>query len=260
MLIRIFTALLLLAATLSAHAGLVVQGSRIIYYEDGGEAAVSMRYVGDAPTLLQVWIDSGEEFESPGLEEVPFILMPAVTRLDPGDGQTIRIMRTRDGLPQDRESTFWFNTLEVPPAPTALVAAGEAFMQFSIRGRFKFFYRPKGLSVAPGKAVEMLQFSVAEPDAEGRPQVRVYNPSPYHVTFSTLALQAAGAAADTESTLARFDADAPHERMVAPMGELHLPLEWNAPSAGTRLPAELQVDFSIINDAGGLERQQRKVG
>jgi len=257
MLTRIFATCLLFTCSLSVHAGLVIQGSRIIYNEAAGEATVQMQYVGDAPTLLQVWIETeADSASAPGEHEVPFILMPAVTRLDPGNGQSIRILRTRDGLPQARESLFYFNTLEVPPAPTAQLAAGEAFMQFSIRGQFKFFYRPKGLSVPSSKAIEMVQFSLVEPADDGRLQVRVRNASPYHVTFSTLALHAAG---ESDAALARFGADAPYERMVTPMGELILPLEWESLSPGMRVPAEVEVNFTLINDAGGLQSRRQKV-
>jgi len=260
MFIRLLMPLLLLTASLSAHAGLVIQGSRIIYDEVSGEAAVQMQYVGDTPTLLQAWLESEESSSaSPGEGETPFILMPAVTRLDPGNGQTIRILRIRDGLPQDRESMFWFNTLEVPPAPTAQLAAGDAFMQFAIRGQFKFFYRPKDLPVPSGKAIELLQFSIAEPAADGRMQLRVHNASPYHVTFSTIKLHQAGAAEDAEALLG-FGHDSPAARMVAPMGELLLPMEWKALSEGAPVPVEAEVDFAIINDAGGVQSRRQRLG
>jgi len=261
MLIRIFTALLLLTATLSAHAGLVIQGSRIIYHEAAGEVSVSMQYVGDMPTLLQVWVETEEDSGgAPGEGEVPFILMPAVTRLDPGSGQTIRIMRTgSEGLAQDRETLFWFNTLEVPPAPTALLAAGEAFMQFSIRGQFKLFYRPKGLTVPSEKALEMLQFAIAEPAEDGRVQLRVSNASPYHVTFSTVKLRAQGAVEEAEALLA-FNTDTPGPRMVPPFGQVLLPMEWAALSQGQSVPAGTEVEFVIINDAGGTQSRRQRVG
>jgi len=258
MLNRLFTALLLMTCSVSVHAGLVIQGSRIIYEEARGEAAISVEFVGATPILLQAWMDAGEDAVSPGAQEVPFILMPAVTRLEPGNGQTIRILRTRDGLPQDRESVFYFNTLEVPPSPTESIAAGETYMQFSIRGRFKFFYRPRGLPSASGKAIETLRFALAEPDEDGRFQVRVYNPSPYHVTFSSVSLRLPGAG-DDDAPLVRFNTDAPGERMVAPMGELVLPMTWETLSPGARLPAGVEADFIIITDLGGIERQQRKL-
>jgi len=255
---RLFAVLLLLICTLPAHAGLVLQGSRIIYDEARGEATVKLEYVGDGPILLQIWMDTGKSSAAPGEDEVPFILTPAVARLEPGGGQTVRILRIGDGLPQDRESVFYFNTLEVPPSPTGLIADGEAFMQFSIRGRFKFFYRPKGLPSASGKAIESLRFALDEPDAEGRFQVRVYNPSPYHVTFSSLALRVPGTA-DEDVPLVRFNTDAPGERMVAPMGELVLPMTWETLAPGMRLPGEVEADFIIITDLGGIERQQRRL-
>jgi len=259
MLTRLVSTLLLLAFSLSASAGLVLQGSRIIYNEAAGEATVSMQYVGDAPTLLQAWIETEEGIGGkPGDDEVPFILMPAVARLDPGNGQTIRIMRIRDGLPQDRESIFYFNTLEVPPAPTELLAAGEAFMQFSIRGQFKLFYRPKGLTVPSGQAIEMLQFSMAEPLDDGRIQVRVNNASAYHVTFSTVKLRQPGAAEDA-APLAEFGTDTPGERMVSPFGELVLPLARDTLSEGAGVPAGVEVEFTIINDAGGVQTRRQRV-
>jgi len=259
MLLRLFITSFLLTLPLSASAGLVIQGSRVIYNEAAGETTVQMQYVGDAPTLLQTWMSREDAVLAPGDEEVPFILMPAVTRLDPGNGQTIRILRVRDGLPQDRESLFYFNTLEIPPAPTALAAAGEAFMQFSIRGQFKFFYRPKGLPLASDKAIDRLQFSIAEPSPEGQVQLRIRNGSPYHVTFSTLALHPAGAANDA-APLLRFDPHAPVERMVSPMAELLLPLERDALPEGAALPAAVDVEFAIINDAGGVTSRLQKVG
>jgi len=259
MLIRLFTALLLMTCSVSVHAGLVVQGSRIIYDEARGEATISMEYVGNVPILLQAWMDAGEDVISPGAEDVPFILMPAVARLDPGAGQSIRIMRIRDGLPQDRESVFYFNTLEVPPTPTDHIAAGDTFMQFSIRGRFKFFYRPRGLPVSSEKAVEMLRFSFAEPDEEGRVRVRVSNPSPYHMTFSSLALRPPGAG-EGDEPLVFFGTDAPYDRMVTPMSELVMPMTWGTLSAGARLPGEVELEFVIINDSGGIETRKVRVG
>jgi len=258
MLTRLVSTLLLLTFSLSASAGLVFQGSRIIYNEAAGEAAVAMQYVGDTPILMQAWMDE-DGAGTPGGGDVPFILMPAVARMDPGNGQTIRILRIRDGLPQDRESLFYFNTLEVPPAPTALLAAGEPFMQFSIRGQFKFFYRPKGLPVSSGKAIEMLQFSMTEAADDGGLQIRVRNSSPYHITFSKVHLRQPGAAEDA-AALAGFDVDTPGERMVAPFAELVLPLVRETLSEGASVPAGVEVDFTIINDAGGVTTRKQKIG
>jgi len=100
MLMRVATAFTLLTLCVSAHAGLVIQGSRIIYDEARGEVTVQMQYVGDTPMLLQLWLERQTHSDTgPGEQEVPFIVTPAVTRMDPGNGQTVRILRTGDGLP-----------------------------------------------------------------------------------------------------------------------------------------------------------------
>jgi len=90
-------------------------------------------------------------------------------------------------------------------------------------------------------------------------QVRVRNASPYHVTFSTLKLYPAGAAEDVAALL-RFGHDAPGERMVAPMGELLLAMEREALPAGAPVPDEVELEFAIINDAGGVQTRRQRLG
>jgi len=258
MMLRFAAIALLLTTSVAAHAGLVIRGSRIIYEETRSETTVHMRYTGEVPVLLQVWLDAGDPDQPPDSENIPFILTPTVARMDPGNGQSVRILRVGDGLAQDRESLFWFNTLEVPPAPSAEAQASENFLRFSVRGRFKFFYRPKGLASSPKLAAGGLRFSLAEPLPDGRAQVRITNPSPYHVTLSRVELRRAGDQA-TAPALLEFQHQSNLERMVAPMGELLMPLEWRALAPGTALPA-LQVDYHTINDSGGLEPGQQRMG
>jgi len=263
MMLRFATIALLLTTSVAAHAGLVIRGSRVIYEESRSETTVHMRYTGAVPILLQVWLErgqnNGDAEQPPADEDIPFILTPAVTRMEPGNGQTVRILRVGEGLAQDRESLFWFNTLEVPPAPGAEALANDNFLRFSVRGRFKFFYRPKGLPSAPAKAASTLRFSVEAPLADGRAQIRVHNPSPYHVTLSSLELRRAGEPVDAPALL-EFQHQSNLERMAPPMGELVMPLEWRALTPDATLPGEWQVDFRIINDSGGLEPGQYRTG
>src|ERR1700741_2137258 len=43
-----------------ALAGVVVHGTRVIYPGDRKEVTVELRNEGDAPSLVQAWMDSGE--------------------------------------------------------------------------------------------------------------------------------------------------------------------------------------------------------
>jgi len=248
---NLLLALTLLACPMLAQAAVSIQGSRVIYEEAHGEAVVHLRQVGPEPGLVQVWLDQGDDTISPQMQNIPFLITPTVSRVEPGSGQSIRFLRIRDDLPQDRESMFFMNVLEVPPSPTDAVVAGDDFIQFSSRARSKFFYRPKGLKLPPSRAHQMLRFSLVN-DAE-EIQVRIHNPSPYHVTFKELKLLQPGT--ETERPVAELSRFVGMEaRTVAPASDLLMPMDLNAPS----LPISgLDVSFEVVGDYGNLIPGQR---
>jgi len=234
-----------------AQAALTMQGSRVIYEESQGEVVAQLRQVGEMASLIQVWLDSGTDSLEGQLEETPFLITPSVARIDPGKGQTIRFLRAGGGLPQDRESMFFLNVLEVPAAVPGQIGEGDNYLQFSSRMRLKFFYRPKGLKLRPEQAWQQLRFSLLSGQGDQNEiQVRIANPSPYHVTFKHLALHADGQ--ESAPALAELSPTVgPHQSTVPPMGELVLPLK--AGVDGLRLSASgVQVAFGIINDFGSL--------
>jgi len=239
-----------------AQADVVIRGTRVIYDEARGETVVSIRQAGDGPKLVQIWLDAGDDSIKPGQQNVPFLITPAVTRMEPDTGQSIRILRVDDGLAQDRESLFWFNTLEVPPSPTDLVENGQNFVQFASRVRLKFFYRPKGLQPTLERAVGLLNFSLTEPDPDGRVQVRVHNPSPYHITFRSLTVRPN--ANEDAPVLADM---VPGNWMVAPMDELVVLLQPSEDAAGSpTFPDGAQVVFGIVSDYGSEIPGQQALG
>jgi len=246
---RLLTVLLLLACVMPVKAGLVVTGKRVIYDERTGETSVLIRKtVGHDPSLIQVWLDDGNVEADPQTLSLPFLLTPAVARLEYGRGQSVRVLRTGGGLPEDRESVFGFNVLEIPAAQQ--MSDMENPLVFSSRLRIKFFYRPRGLRGDPEQAHQALRFSL-ESGQDGQLRVRVRNPSPYHVTFQTLGLR--GGADDT--VLAEMG-QMQFERMVDPMGELVIPLEPVAAS-GRQALSGARVHYGIVNDYGGVTEGQR---
>ncbi|ALX21627.1 fimbrial chaperone [Bordetella pertussis] len=174
----------------AARASLVITGTRVIYNAGSPETTVKMSNEGQAPALMQAWIDDGNAEAKPDEVQVPFFLTPPLARVDPGKGQTLRIFFNGypDGktLPSDRESVFWLNVLEVPPKATP--EEGHGVLQLTIRSRLKLFYRPKGLSGNPLTAAADLTFK-RKPNGV----LEVHNPTPYYVNLQKLEVGENGA-------------------------------------------------------------------
>jgi len=261
--LKFLTATLLLAAHTLAHAGFSIQGTRVIYHEADGEATVYMqRGKGETqPVLLQAWLDDGDPMAQPGMQELPFLLTPAVSRVEADAAQVIRILRYGD-LPGDRESLFYFNALEVP-VKTELVPDRNR-VQLAMQARMKFFYRPANLPISVDDAPKLLRFTLDAADADGQPQLRIHNPTPYYVTVIRLALYSPDtppdAAPDSDAALAKI-AEGVVAPMVPPYGEASVALLATtaaAPDATpAALPANALVRYTIINDHGGWRAQEK---
>src|SRR5690606_17304236 len=138
---------LLLVSTLCSQplfAGVTIDGTRIIFPSNAKSISVQLRNGVSTPALVQTWIDDGDMNEIPDADKIPFILTPPLTRVEPHKGQVIRILPTGSpGLPQDRESLFWFNMLDIPPDDPEY--SGKNILTFNVRTRIKLFYRPANL-------------------------------------------------------------------------------------------------------------------
>lgn len=214
-----------LACSLPAAAGVIINGTRVIYPAQAREVTVQLVNTGDNPALVQAWVDSGNPDQTPETSTAPFVLTPPISRLEPGRGQAIRVIFSGTGLPTARESVFWLNVLEVPPAPEA--DAAQNYMQVAFRSRIKIFFRPEGLEGTANEAPSALQWTVAG----GR--LGVANPTPFHVTLVGLA-----ALSGDGSEVATLEQQG---RMLAP-GES---VDWPVPGSIAK------VAFTTINDYGG---------
>ena len=167
----------IVAGVLSAPAfsSVVVQGTRVIYPESAKEITVKMVNEGKIPLLVQSWMDDGHESGDPAQMKLPFIVTPPVSRLDPAKGQSVRITWTGPALPQDRESIYWFNVLEIPPKTAG--TEGSSKLNLALRSRIKFFFRPKNL---PGNFIEALN-NVSWNIANN--EITLKNASPYYLSI-----------------------------------------------------------------------------
>lgn len=232
--IKAMAAAVLLAMGLGhAQASVVIAGTRVVYPAQEPEVTVKLTNVGQSPALAQVWLDDGDAAADPAMIDVPFTVTPPMSRIDAGKGQTLRIIHTREPLPQDKESVFWLNLLEVPPKPGADMAASNK-VQLAFRSRIKLFFRPQGLKGSAGEAPAQITWRVGR-DGDHL-ALEASNPTPYHVSFSALELVAGG------RSVSAVDGG-----MIGPGQTMAFPLKGEAIAT-----QGAEVHYHAINDFGGF--------
>ena len=221
------------AWAVQSQASVVIGATRVIFPSTEREVTVRVNNVGATPSLVQTWLDTGDAGASPDKIDVPFTLTPAMFRLDPGKGQTMRMIYSKTPLATDKETLFWLNVLEIPPKPKAEDAGGTPNqLQLAFRSRIKVFFRPQGLPGKPEEAPAQVKWQVVHnPDGY---HLKATNPTPYFVNFGSLALVSGGQTVDAGPGYV-----APGESQ-----EFAVPGLKGSPQPGAK------VEFRAINDFG----------
>lgn len=177
----IFILMLMVTSTHYAYASIVISGTRLIYPGKEKEVSITLSNSGDAPVLMQAWLDNGNELSPPQDIDSHFFMTPPLARIDEGKSLSLRVFKTDSvaDLPNDRESLFYLNILDIPPDNNTKKADG-AEVQFTVRSRIKFFYRPDGLSGSANNAPENLVFK------KNNGEIIIENPSPYYINLSAV--------------------------------------------------------------------------
>lgn len=136
--------ILIASIVLPAHAGIVIYGTRIIYPAEKNEVLVQLMNQGERSSLVQSWIDDGDTTLPPKKINVPFLLTPPVAKVAANSGQQLKIKKMPNMLPNNKESLFYLNVLDIPPNNPA--NAGKNVLKFAMQNRIKLFYRPKGIA------------------------------------------------------------------------------------------------------------------
>jgi len=237
-----FKAALLVTAFLSAsnvHADIVISGTRIVYPQSSKDVVVNLDNHGAKPLLVQTWLDDGRDGVNPQELKLPFIITPPVSRVDPKKGQSVRITYTGTPLPQDRESLYWFNVLEIPPKSKAVDKENLNQLQLAFRTRIKFFFRPDGLKGTPGEAAENLTWTQKK---EGNAITLVaHNNSPYNVAVSMVTIKT------SQKTY-----DVVHQA-VQPFSDATMAVK------GLTSAVNGSVQFDTINDYGGTDHHEARL-
>lgn len=202
--------------------GISISRTRVIFQSTDNAQTVTLQNHGTLPYLVQ----SAVVATPTGREPAPFLTTPPLFRLEGNTKNAVRILRKgAAALPDDRESVFYFTAIAVPSMAQpkeAEDASLAARISVGIQNTIKLFYRPAGLAMSQEEAAGRLTFQ------HHSGQVQVNNPTPYYLTFSRLAFDAA-------------DVDVSRGIMVAPFTQITVPA-----SGGVR-----QAQWTVINDYGG---------
>ncbi|MDA8512533.1 fimbrial chaperone [Citrobacter sp. Igbk 14] len=171
---RILLALLTVTFLSQVNAGIVVGGTRLIYPGDKSDVTLSVfNKETKTPYLLQVWVDP---FDKKDKTKPPFIAIPPVSRLEPGQEKFLRIIKSPGELPGDRESVFWLNVKSIPPT-AGDKSQGGSTLEIAIKARIKLFWRPASVNLIPERAAKEIIFS-----RQGNKLI-VKNPTAIHVNI-----------------------------------------------------------------------------
>lgn len=225
-----------------AQASVTIGGTRVVYPLEQREVTVKLDNDSRGPSLVQVWMDDGNPDAKPGDIKVPFVITPPIFRMDPKKAQTLRVMYSGEAVPQDRESVYWLNVLDIPPKADS--APDVNSLQMAYRTRIKVFVRPARLPGNPEDAPAQLTWKIAtSPDGKGQ-AVSVTNPTPYYVSFSEVDVESNGHVFKNE----QGGMVAPHASVILPIAKM------NAVGAGAK------VHYTAINDYGGALEGDASLG
>ncbi|MDA8480075.1 fimbria/pilus periplasmic chaperone [Citrobacter sp. Awk 4] len=220
-------------STLS-FAGLVLDGTRVIYPAGENEVTVRMKNTGSLPVLAQSWIDNGVKNETPDKISSVFVLTPPINRVNAGKGQTLRIsLLAENTLPQDKESVFYLNVLAIPAKSKDSINTSQINIAF--KTRIKIFYRPDSLKGSANDAPNLLRWNIS---GNG---VTVTNPTPYYVTLTEVTYASNG-----KKVVAAG-------QMISPGGTSDF--HFNGVSQVSSVDS---IEYASINDFGGLNKYKVK--
>lgn len=175
---------LLLALTVSqpALAGIIIESTRIVFPGNEREISLQLANGNKYPVVVQTWVDNGSPDGTPDTAgEVPVIPLPGLFRLAPGEKKSLRLLSTQIPQPKDRESLYWLNVVEIPPA-SGNKTDNVTEVNVSLRLQLKLFYRPARLNIKPDDVAKSQRFSLVR--TPGLTQIKVENPTPYYATYS----------------------------------------------------------------------------
>ncbi|KJF85395.1 fimbrial chaperone [Photobacterium leiognathi] len=156
-----------------SFAAFILNGTRYIYNENDKNISITISNESKETYGGQVWVDNINESDN----SVSFIAIPSFFKVDGNDNQIIRIMKTSEALPKDRESIFWLNVQEIPPKSKDKKSN---IIVVAINTKVKLIYRPDNLSIKRLNAEKRIKL------INDNGNYYLENPTPYYFAITKI--------------------------------------------------------------------------
>lgn len=211
-------------------SSVVLNSTRVVLNNGEKETNLRINNNNPYPVLVQSWIEDSQSESSKIESSKYFIVTPPVYKMEQETSQIIRIIKRSDDLPNNKESIFWLNVLEVPPS-----IAGDNTgntLRLAFKTRIKVFYRPEGISSPTDEYLhEAMRCSKTRRDNGGE-ELECENTSPYNLSFSSAKIKTAHGLKDITDKIL----------MIAPFGKNRVVLESDDTASS--------FIYALINDYG----------
>ncbi|ECT3163897.1 fimbrial assembly chaperone, partial [Salmonella enterica subsp. enterica serovar Kentucky] len=158
-----------------AHASIVVGGTRLVFDGNNDESSINVENKDSKANLVQSWLSVADPQVT---NKQAFIITPPLFRLDAGQKNSIRVIRSGAPLPADRESMYWLNIKGIPSIDDN---ASANRVEISINTQIKLIYRPPALTKStPDSQSQQLKWQTAGD------VITVNNPTPYYMNFASV--------------------------------------------------------------------------
>lgn len=232
---------LLSLQTTPAHAGVIIYGTRVIFPAEQQEVVVRLENKGDRPALVQAWLDTGDVSSTPATAQTPFTLSPPFFRIEPHQQQALRLRHLGNPVPNDRESLYWLNVLEVPPVTAGAEQNNQ--IELAFRTRLRVFLRPGALPYPVETAPSKLQWKLV-PHKQGY-ALQATNPTPYHVSLTSVDLLNEG------KRFSKAPNKEANDGLLLPAGDVKT---FVLPTLRDRPEGKPKVEFISVSDFGARVR------
>lgn len=210
--------------------GVVIEGSRIIYPSESTGSVLPVENPQAYPVLVQTKIYTEKKDKS-----APFFVTPPLFRLDSGKRHSLRITKTADNFPPDKESLFWVCVKGIPPKADDLWAGKQdstgtnhdvgVLLNISIDNCIKLIVRPNKLEGNPLDYASRISWRKSGNELIG------YNKSAFYINLSTVSFNGVRLTPD----------------YIPPGGERKFLIEGKSADTGT-------VTWNVIDDYGAVSK------